>query len=147
MNAADDADEAPESVATEDKQGAHGAEVAEDASATELSESASESDVDIAVGQYVYDLELTAPELIHIRDLFSVISPDVTKTLSQKLSMANGMGIHEAKLWKKICIACLTAGIPVGAAAPDYLATDISQPKIDIFPLNKGEVTTLGKKK
>lgn len=146
MNGAGDADEAPKSVATEDKQGTHEAEVAEDASAAELSESASEP-IDIAVGQYVYGLELTAPELIHIRDLFSVISPDVTKTLSQKLSMANGMGIHEAKLWKKICIACLTAGIPVGAGAPDYLATDISQPKIDIFPLNKGEVTTLGKKK
>ncbi len=147
MNAAGDADEALESVATEDKQGTHEAEVAEDASAAELSESASEPGIDIAVGQHVYGLELTAPELIHIRDLFSVISPDQTKTLSQKLSMANGMGIHEAKLWKKICIACLTAGIPVGAGAPDYLATDISQPKIDIFPLNKGEVTTLGKKK
>jgi hypothetical protein len=104
-------------------------------------------DIDIAFGQMVYELELTAPELIHLRDLLSIISPDMSKTLSQKLSVANGMGVHEAKLWKKICTACLKARIPVGSTAPDYLATDVSQPKIDIFPLNRSDVTTLSTKK
>ena len=113
----------------------------------EADQPAEELDIDVAVGQTVYGLELTAPELIHLRDLFSIISPDASSTLSQKLSLANGMGVHEAKLWRKICTACINAGIPVGSTAPDYLATDVSQPKIDIFPLNRGEVTTLGNKK
>ena len=84
-----------------------------------------------------YDVKLTTDELIHLRDLFSILlPPDASKTLSQALAQAERRSMIEAKLWDKLNKLCAKAGVPLGDEAPDYAVAPMSPPTLGIFPLN-----------
>lgn len=83
-----------------------------------------------------YDLRLTKFELVHIRDMFSVVlPPELTKTLSQSLCEVEERQSDEASLWKKIVELCLEANIPVGDDAPSYVVAPAASPPLSVFQL------------
>ena len=83
-----------------------------------------------------FSLRLTRFELLHLRDLFSVLlPPDLERTLSQALAAAEERPMVEAKLWQKVSEACLSAGLPTGDDAPDFVASAVSTPQIGVFRL------------
>ena len=83
------------------------------------------------------DLRLTKFELLHIRDLFSVLlPPDAKKTMSQALAELEERPLVEAMLWQKIHNLCATSGLPVGDDAPDYVVAPASPPPISVFQLS-----------
>lgn len=87
--------------------------------------------------QKTYDLTLTKFELLHIRDLFSVLlPPDGSQTLSQALAEAEGRGIIESMLWEKVSALCEAADLPLGAESPDYIIAPVSSPALGVFHLN-----------
>lgn len=80
-----------------------------------------------------HTLKLTRDELIHIRDLFSVlISP--TQTVSQALANTGKITESELGLWKKVLTACQTAKIPLGTTAPDFIIAVADVPVLGVFP-------------
>ena len=84
-----------------------------------------------------YELRLTRTELVHLRDLFSVVlPPDVKKTLSQHLAEAEDREFIETKLWDKLIDLCKTAGVPVGDEAPDYVVAPTAAPPMSVFPMS-----------
>jgi len=87
--------------------------------------------------QKTYDLTVTKYELLHIRDLFSVLlPPDGSQTLSQALAEAEGRGIIESMLWEKVSSLCEAADLPLGAESPDYIIAPVSSPALGVFHLN-----------
>lgn len=69
----------------------------------------------------VCQLDLTAVELAHIRDLMSVLLPPLgTRTLSQELAISEGRPYIDVVLFEKVYAACKTIGVPTGANAPDF---------------------------
>lgn len=79
-------------------------------------------------------LNLTQAELVHLRDLMSImIPPDYENTVSQSLAKNVGRVIIETLLWKKLNDLCENCGIATGPAAPDYVLTSVSQPNIEVF--------------
>jgi hypothetical protein len=83
-----------------------------------------------------YDLRLTKFELLHLRDLFSVVlPPDVSKTLSQALAQLEERSLVESMLWSKIAAACEVAGLPMGDEAPDYVVAPNTPPGLGVFQL------------
>lgn len=88
----------------------------------------------IAKKRKTYDLRLTKFELVHLRDLFSVLlPPDAVQTLSQSLASLAGRPLVETMLWKKIADACELAELPVGEDAPDFIVAPTSPPPISVF--------------
>lgn len=84
-----------------------------------------------------YDLRLTKFELLHLRDLFSILlPPDAKQTMSQALAELENRTLIETMLWKKIFQACQDAGLPTGDDAPDYVAAPASPPPISVFQLS-----------
>jgi len=87
--------------------------------------------------QKTYDLTLTKFELLHVRDLFSVLlPPDGAQTLSQALAEAEGRGIIESMLWEKVSSLCEAANLPLGSESPDYIIAPISSPALGVFHVN-----------
>lgn len=83
-----------------------------------------------------YDLRLTKFELLHLRDMFSVVlPPDASKTLSQALAELEGRTLVESMLWKKIHTAAEAAGLPVGDDAPDYVVAHAGTPALSVFQI------------
>jgi hypothetical protein len=83
-----------------------------------------------------YDLRLTKYELLHLRDLFSVILPSESKkTMSQSLAELENRALIESLLWNKISAACEAADIPLNEAAPDYVVAPTSPPPMTVFQL------------
>jgi hypothetical protein len=83
-----------------------------------------------------FDLKLTKPELLHLRDVFSIVlPPDVNTTLSQQLAELENRTMIESMLWKKIYEACKTASLPVDEEAPDYIIAPASSPTLKVFQL------------
>ena len=84
-----------------------------------------------------YDLRLTKFELLHLRDLFSILlPPDAKQTMSQALAELENRSLIETMLWKKVFQACLDAGLPTGDSAPDYVAAPASPPPSSVFQLS-----------
>lgn len=84
-----------------------------------------------------YDLRLTRSELVHLRDLFSVVlPPDVNKTLSQHLAETEDRVFVEEKLWDKISEACSAANVPVNEEAPDYIVAPVGPPPMGVFHMS-----------
>ena len=84
-----------------------------------------------------YNLRLTKFELLHLRDLFSVVlPPEAKQTLSQALAELEGRGMVEAFLWKKVYAMCEEAGLPIGDEAPDYVVAPASPPPMGVFLLS-----------
>lgn len=86
--------------------------------------------------QKTFPVRLTPYELIHIRDLFSVLLvPDVQQTLSQALAALEDRPVVEARLWQRIVAACKTAGVPTGDHAPDFVTGASAPPPVGVFRL------------
>lgn len=87
-----------------------------------------------------YDLRLTKIELVHIRDMFSIVlPPELTKTLSQTLCEVEDRQADEVSLWAKIVSLCLTANIAVGDDAPSYVVAPTASPPLSVFQLATNE--------
>ena len=87
--------------------------------------------------QKTFDLTLTKFELLHIRDLFSVLlPPDGRQTLSQSLAELESRSLIESMLWSKISDLCESADLPTDAEAPDYIIAPTSAPTLGIFHVN-----------
>ena len=86
--------------------------------------------------QEVVKLTLTKVELVHLRDMLSIVlPPDAKKTVSQALAEAENRTMNESKLWGKITDACSEVGLPVGDAAPDYVVAPLAAPPLGVFQL------------
>jgi hypothetical protein len=84
-----------------------------------------------------YELRLTRLELVHIRDLLSVVlPPDTKKTMSQILAELEDRTYVEEKLWDKVTEACKGAGLPTGDEAPDYIVAPTAPPPMSVFHLS-----------
>ena len=87
-------------------------------------------------GNPVLDLQLTRLELVHFRDLFSVVlPPEAKQTLSQALAFVEGRALEEARLWHKVSALCSATGLAVDAAAPDFIVVPTSAPPMGVFRL------------
>ena len=83
-----------------------------------------------------FDLRLTKYELLHLRDLFSIVlPPDVKKTLSQALAELEDRPNVEAMLWDKIVDACKEADLPIEDESPDYIVAPTGPPPLGVFQL------------
>jgi len=81
-------------------------------------------------------LRLTKFELLHLRDLFSILlPPDTKKTMSQALADLENRTLVESVLWNKVQRACVDAGLPMEDEAPDYIVAPVSTPEIGVFQL------------
>lgn len=84
-----------------------------------------------------YDVRLTKMELVHLRDLFSVVlPPDARKTMSQALAELEDRTIIESHLWGKISELCEAAGLPLDQEAPDYIIAPTAPPPMSVFPMS-----------
>jgi hypothetical protein len=87
-----------------------------------------------------YDLRLTKSEILHLRDLFSIVlPPTVDKTVSQALAELEGRTLIESSLWQKVSAAALAAGLPVGSDAPDYVVAPTGSPALSVFQMTSDE--------
>lgn len=87
--------------------------------------------------QKVYDLALTKLELLHIRDLMSMLlPPNGEKTVSQSLAELENRGLIETRLWGKISNLCQEASLPLNDEAPDYIVAPIAPPPMSVFHIN-----------
>jgi hypothetical protein len=87
--------------------------------------------------QKTFDLNLTKFELLHLRDLMSLLlPPDGQQTLSQSLAELEGRNLIESMLWAKLSSLCESAGLPTDSEAPDYIIAPITSPKLGVFHLN-----------
>lgn len=82
-----------------------------------------------------FQLALTRFELLHLRDLFSVVLPNANATVSQSLALLEKRMLVEEHLWKKIQAACRDAKIQLSEKAPDYVIVTLGQPLMGVFQL------------
>jgi hypothetical protein len=83
-----------------------------------------------------YDVRLTKMELVHLRDMFSILLPPAAdKTLSQALAELEGRPLVESVLWRKISEVAELAGVPLEDDAPDYVVAPASTPAISVFQI------------
>jgi len=88
-----------------------------------------------------FDLRLTKTELLHLRDMMSILFPSVgDKTVSQCLAETEKRTFEEASLWKKISEACVDADLPVGDDAPDYAVVPIGHAPMGVFMLDQDDL-------
>lgn len=89
-----------------------------------------------------FTLRLTKFELLHLRDLFSVmLPPEMKETLSQRLAQSQDRALIEAKLWQKLAQACRQVGLPMDDDAPDFVVAASASPPVSIFELAHEPVT------
>src|SRR5437868_2704044 len=85
-----------------------------------------------------FSLTLTAEELLHVRDMMSVIlPPDGSVRLSESLAASEKRPVTESKLWSKIVNLCMEAELPVGDSAPDFFVGMTGPLVLGIFQLDK----------
>lgn len=94
---------------------------------------------DPVIKQYsIFELKLTKFELLHLRDLMSVLlPPDGSQTLSQVLASVEERNLIESMLWEKVSSLCNDAGLPLDSAAPDYIIAPLSPPALGVFQVNQ----------
>ena len=85
-----------------------------------------------------FELSLTKFELLHLRDLMSVLlPPDGAQTLSQSLASIEDRSLVESMLWDKVSNLCKQAKLPLDAEAPDYIVAPIAPPPMGVFQVNQ----------
>jgi hypothetical protein len=83
-----------------------------------------------------FTLRLSKFELLHLRDLLSVmVPPELKQTVSQQLAAAEDRTLVETHLWNSVVDACKEAELPLGPEAPNYIVTATSSPSIGVFRL------------
>lgn len=84
-----------------------------------------------------YSLKLTKFEVLHLRDLFSIVMPPNAKvTVSQSLAEAEDRTHVEQFLWKKLSELCKEANLPLGDEAPDYIVAPVTSPELGVFQIS-----------
>jgi len=87
--------------------------------------------------QKTFDLTLTKHELLHVRDLMSLmLPPNGEKTVSQALAEVEERNLIESFLWEKVTKLCVSANLPLNNEAPDYIVAPIGPPPMGIFHVN-----------
>lgn len=87
--------------------------------------------------QKTFDLCLTKHELLHVRDMMSIIlPPNGEKTISQNLAELEDRTLIETMLWEKISKLCSAANLPLGNEAPDYVVAPNGPPPMAVFHIN-----------
>lgn len=88
-----------------------------------------------------FDLRLTRPELLHLRDLMSVSLPSAEgpQTVSSTLSATEGREHADESLWEKISEACKLAKIALEDDAPDYVIAPVASPPMAVFRLQEDD--------
>lgn len=85
-----------------------------------------------------FELSLTKFELLHLRDLMSVLlPPDGGQTLSQSLASVEDRLLIESLLWTKVSNLCKRAKLPLDEEAPDYIVAPTSPPPMGVFQINQ----------
>jgi len=83
-----------------------------------------------------YTLNLTKLELMHLRDLFSIVLPTEMKdTVSQRLALSQDRTLVEAKLWQTITASCREAKVDLDDGAPDFVIAISSTPAMGVYEL------------
>jgi hypothetical protein len=83
-----------------------------------------------------FTVRLTKFELLHLRDLFSVMLPtEMRETLSQRLALSQDRSLVEARLWQKLARACAEAELPMDDDAPDFVVAASGAPPVGVFEL------------
>lgn len=89
-----------------------------------------------------HELKLTVSELIHLRDLMSVLLPiEMSDTLSLRLAQSTGRELVEPLLWQKVVKACIAANIATDEEAPDFVVAVSSIPAISVFEVGADQPT------
>ena len=82
-------------------------------------------------------IELTKPELVHVRDMLSVLVPnDPPVTISEVLARRLDKVGSESSLWAKVVLACADVGVSCGKDTQDYVVMNASQPALDVFAVD-----------
>ncbi len=85
----------------------------------------------------LYNLELTLHELVHFRDMMSLMLPPYgERTVSAALADVEGRSCVDGSLWSKLVTLCDAAHVPTGSSAPDYVISIVESPTIGIVPIN-----------
>jgi len=94
----------------------------------------------------VFTLNVTRLELVHLRDMLSILYPSESKrTISQTLADSESRLFEEGNLWKKVAGLCEEAALPVGDEAPDYAIVPVGHPPMGVFMLSQEESELLSK--
>jgi hypothetical protein len=84
----------------------------------------------------VFALQLTRYQLLHLRDVMSVMLPsDMRETISQALAKVGNRSMVEQVLWNKIVRLCIEADVPVGDVVPDYIVSISAPATLGVFEL------------
>lgn len=84
----------------------------------------------------IFTLKLTRYEMLHLRDLFSVLLPtETSQTISQALAAVEDRRLVEARLWQKVVTTCQKAELPTGDDAPDFVVAATQAPPVGVFKL------------
>ena len=83
-----------------------------------------------------FPVRLTRFELLHLRDLFSVLlASETNQTVSQALAAVEDRRLVEARLWQKLAAAVAEAGLPTDDDAPDFVVAASQSPPVGVFKL------------
>lgn len=83
------------------------------------------------------ELVITKEELVHLRDLFSILlPPDGKFTISRSLAYNESRPFIEGTLWTKIHDLCLENDIPVDGEAPDFFLALEQDVRAQVLQLN-----------
>lgn len=83
-----------------------------------------------------YAVRLTKYELLHLRDLFSILlPPTIHISVSQALAAVAERSMVEGRLWAKLRGICAQAEIPLDDDAPDFVIAAAAPPTLSVFHL------------
>lgn len=84
-----------------------------------------------------FNLKLSKIELVHLRDLFSIVlATDAGQTVSQGLAAAEDRAMVEAKLWQRVATVCREASIELDEDAPDFVCAAMPvAPPVGVYRL------------
>ena len=87
--------------------------------------------------QQVFEASFTKLELLHLRDVMSVLlPPSGEKTMSQALAELEDRSMIESMLWSKLTKLCAQAKLPLEGEAPDYVIAPTAAPPMGVFHIN-----------
>ena len=88
-----------------------------------------------------WSLSLTQEEIIHIRNLLSILLPPTGEiSLSESLLECNDMsGDVDSSLWQKIWNLCVESGVAIGDEAPDFLVGPTDPTPLAVYKVHLDE--------